>query len=62
MGSSAASGISDPTMLMTSFIRKEGGKGFLDASATIGGGVSASQSQEEDDDCCQNRRRGKGAF
>ena len=58
MGSSVASGISDSTMLMTSFIRKE----FLDASARIGGGVSASQSQEDDDDCCQNRRRGKGAF
>ena len=45
MGSSVASGISDSTMLMTSFIRKE----FLDASARIGGGVSASQSQEDDD-------------
>ena len=48
MGSSAASGISDSTMLMTSFIRKEGGKGFLDASARIGGEVSASKSQADD--------------
>ena len=62
MGSSAASGISDPTMLMTSFIRKEEVKGFLDPSARIGGGVSASQSQNDDDDCCQKRRRGKEPF
>ena len=37
MGSSAASGISDSTMLMTTFLRREEVKGFLDASARIGG-------------------------